>query len=258
MYRAQKVLRIMREFMTHSNQDLSIRPSSDTRTDAAPVAYTVVRSMRKTMVIHVQHQNVQVRVPFFVSKKQVERFVSEHEPWVLKMLEQKAKQEEQKPQLVDGGCIFYKGKTIPVSVQKATVESVDVRDGQLCIYVRNVQEAAIAKAVARWLQREAKQFLPQRTKALAQYLGQSDKFKEVVFRKTKTKWGHCTVDGRIQYNWLIMMAPDAVIDYMICHEVCHLRHMNHSKQFWALVGSVCPDYRLYQNWLKKHEHRLWF
>jgi len=244
--------------MTHSNQDLSIKPSNDSLSEQAPIPYTVVRSRRKTMAIHVQHMEVEVRAPLFVTKKQIERFVYEHKQWMLSMLEHKAEQEGQKPRLVDGGSIFYKGKKIPVSVQKATAESVALRDGQLCIHVRNVEEAVITRAVQRWLQQQAKQFLPERTKALAQYLGHSDKFKEVVFRKTKTKWGHCTVDGRIQYNWLIMMAPDAVIDYMICHEVCHLRHMNHSKQFWALVLSVCPDYRLYQNWLKKHEHRLWF
>jgi predicted metal-dependent hydrolase len=243
--------------MTHSNQDLSIQPAITSLSEKAPIPYTVVRSRRKTMVIHVKHLAVEVRVPFFVTKKQIDGFVSDHEQWVLNMLEHKAEQETQKPHLVDGGSIFYKGKRLGVAVIKASRDEVTLSEGQLCIALRKPDEAGAAKALQRWLQIEAKRYLPERTQALAHHLGLGEKFQEVVFRKTKTKWGHCTVDGRIQYNWLIMMAPDAVIDYMICHEVCHLRHMNHSKHFWSLVASVCPDYRLYQSWLKKHEHRLW-
>ena len=120
-----------------------------------------------------------------------------------------------------------------------------------------MREETAARILQRWLLTQARLLLPGRTQALANYLQVGTRLKEVVFRKTKTKWGHCTSSGRIQFNWLIMMAPDAVIDYMIAHEVSHLLHMNHSKRFWNLVESVCPDYRTYVKWLKKHEHRLW-
>jgi predicted metal-dependent hydrolase len=109
-----------------------------------------------------------------------------------------------------------------------------------------------------WLMAQAREYLPQRTRALADHLQLGHKLSEVVFRKTRSKWGHCTAKGRIQYNWLIMLAPDGVIDYMICHEVCHLLHMNHSKKYWQAVASVCPDYKRYVGWLKRHEHRLFF
>jgi predicted metal-dependent hydrolase len=62
----------------------------------------------------------------------------------------------------------------------------------------------------------------------------------------------------LQYNWLIMLAPYSIIDYMIAHEVCHLIHMDHSKRFWLLVNSVCPEHEQYIRWLKEHEHRFWF
>jgi predicted metal-dependent hydrolase len=81
---------------------------------------------------------------------------------------------------------------------------------------------------------------------------------DIRFRKTKTKWGHCTSKGVLQYNWLIMLAPNSVIDYMISHEVCHLKHMDHSKRFWSLVDSVCPNSDRFIDWLREHEHRLYF
>ncbi|MDX1490972.1 MAG: SprT family zinc-dependent metalloprotease [Pseudohongiellaceae bacterium] len=244
--------------MTQSNQDLSILSPKDSLLARAPSSYSVVRSRRKTMAIYVEHERVEVRVPIFVTKKQIQRFVEEHHDWVNKMLAHKASQYEQKPKLRDSGTIFYKGQRCVLRVSKASIESVAVHERGIAITVRSIDEKSIAKALQRWLQNQAREYLPNRTAALVKHLGLQSQFKEVVFRKTKTKWGHCTVDGRIQYNWLIMLAPDAVIDYMICHEVCHLRHMNHSKDFWRLVESVCPDYKNYQHWLKKHEHRLWF
>ncbi len=60
----------------------------------------------------------------------------------------------------------------------------------------------------------------------------------------------------VQYNWLIMLAPANCVDYLIAHEICHLKHMNHSKTYWALVESVCPHYRESRRWIKANEHRL--
>ena len=69
-------------------------------------------------------------------------------------------------------------------------------------------------------------------------------------RFTRSKWGHCTSEGVLQYNWHIVLAPEPVVDYLVAHEVCHLRHLNHSAHFWALVASVCPDYQAQRDWLK--------
>ena len=78
----------------------------------------------------------------------------------------------------------------------------------------------------------------------------------VSFRKTKTKWGHCSTRGIIQFNWLIMMAPNEVIDYLVAHEVSHLVHMNHSTDYWRVVSSLCPNYKIHRDWLRENEHRF--
>ncbi|MFB1001890.1 MAG: M48 family metallopeptidase, partial [Pseudomonadales bacterium] len=79
---------------------------------------------------------------------------------------------------------------------------------------------------------------------------------KISYRRTTSKWGHCTSEGNIQYNPLLMLAPQFVVDYIIAHEVCHLRHANHSKQFWNLVDGVYPQRNHAENWLKQHGHRL--
>ena len=105
---------------------------------------------------------------------------------------------------------------------------------------------------------KASQYLLPRARGLARHLGVEHKISEIKLRKTKSKWGHCTSTGVLQYNWLIMLAPYSIIDYMITHEVCHLLHMDHSSRFWKQVEAICPDCDHYIGWLKEHEHRLWF
>ena len=258
-FRPEKVLRIMRQFMTHSNQHAFQTPEASNQGGASvlPYTYTIVRARRKTMVVHVRHASMEVRVPLFVSDAQVKDFVNRHSQWILRKLEHKAGQESQRLALTDGGSIYYKARTLTVRYITDSRDDIVITEREFRIHGRRLSEETAARILQRWLLTQARILLPGRTQALANYLQVGTRLKEVVFRKTKTKWGHCTSSGRIQFNWLIMMAPDAVIDYMIAHEVSHLLHMNHSKRFWNLVESVCPDYRTYVKWLKKHEHRLW-
>lgn len=226
-------------------------------TTQLPVDYCVVRARRKTMAVHVRHRAVEVRVPLFVSQRQIHEFVSTHVPWILKKLEHKAEQDAQRPDLREGGTVYYKARRLRVRLVSAMAERVEITDNEMRLHGRGLNPERASRVLQRWLLAQAKTILPARARALAAYLQVGGRLREVVFRKTKSKWGHCTSTGRIQFNWLIMMAPDAVIDYMICHEVCHLLQMNHSPKFWTLVESVCPDYKRYVRWLRTHEHRLW-
>ncbi len=94
------------------------------------------------------------------------------------------------------------------------------------------------------------------TRRLAISMGLVDKLGAINYRYTRTKWGHCTSEGNIQYNPFIALAPLYVVDYIIAHEVCHLRHRNHSKNFWNLVGKVCPQWQQAEAWLDSEGHRI--
>lgn len=72
----------------------------------------------------------------------------------------------------------------------------------------------------------------------------------------KTRWGSCSSNGVLSFNWRLMLAPPRVLDYVVVHELCHLTHMNHSKNFWSMVESVYPNYKEYENWLKENGHKL--
>jgi predicted metal-dependent hydrolase len=226
-----------------------------------PFEYQVVRAARKTLAVYVRNARVEVRAPRFVSEHDIEQFVHQHQRWISRKLEHNSAQAEQLLYIRDGVTIFYKARNLRLALREPTVthpqEGVSIEPGAFIIFCKGADQKRARHVFEAWLLGQARAYLPARTRALAVHLGVGHKLKEVVFRKTKTKWGHCTSSGRIQYNWLIMLAPDAIIDYMISHETCHLLQMNHSKAYWRHVESVCPEYRFYVAWLKRHEHRLW-
>lgn len=77
------------------------------------------------------------------------------------------------------------------------------------------------------------------------------KCNDVRIKEQKTRWGSCSLKGNLNFNWRIVMAPSDIIDYIVVHELCHLIHMNHSRDYWQLVEKYIPDYRDRRNWLTK-------
>lgn len=81
-------------------------------------------------------------------------------------------------------------------------------------------------------------------------------YTRITIRDQKTRWGSCSSTGTLSFNYRLMFAPPRVLDYVVVHELCHLTHMNHSRDFWDLVASVMPDYKQYKVWLKEHGQEL--
>lgn len=81
-------------------------------------------------------------------------------------------------------------------------------------------------------------------------------YSSITVRDQKTRWGSCSSRGTLSFNYRLIFAPPEILDYVVVHELCHLTHMNHSKDFWNKVGSVMPDYKIRRNWLKEHGREL--
>ena len=81
-------------------------------------------------------------------------------------------------------------------------------------------------------------------------------YTSITIRDQKTRWGSCSSRGTLSFNYRLIFAPPKILDYVVVHELCHLTHMNHSKDFWDMVASVMPDYKLCRAWLKGHGHEL--
>ena len=81
-------------------------------------------------------------------------------------------------------------------------------------------------------------------------------YNSITIRDQKSRWGSCSSRGTLSFNYRLIFAPPKVLDYVVVHELCHLTHMNHSKDFWNMVASVMPDYKIYKEWLKEHGGEL--
>ena len=78
----------------------------------------------------------------------------------------------------------------------------------------------------------------------------------ITIRDQKSRWGSCSSRGTLSFNYRLIFAPPIILDYVVVHELCHLTHMNHSKDFWNMVKQVMPDYQTHKNWLREHGHEL--
>ena len=100
------------------------------------------------------------------------------------------------------------------------------------------------------LAREAARIFPERAAYFAPLVGVS--YGRITIRSQHTRWGSCSAKGNLNFNCLLMLAPPEIQDYVVVHELCHRRHMNHSEKFWAEVERILPDWREHRRWLKEN------
>ncbi len=108
----------------------------------------------------------------------------------------------------------------------------------------------LPRRVADFLKREAKRDIEALVQRHTGAIGR--KAKSIRFKDTSSRWGSCTADGNLSFSWRIMMAPPPVINYLVAHEVAHLKEMNHGPKFWKLCAELCPDTERCKAWLKKN------
>ena len=227
------------------------------KTAPLDIDYQIVRSRRKTVAIMVKDGLVEVRAPNTTPQYWIDDFVKQKGSWIAKQLKEQSIKSQEIYQLKDGETVTFCGAEKIIRIASGT-NCVSISDDDIIIMCCSSEPKQVLKVFEKWLLEQAKSYLPNKVESLACELGVEKKLTKVKFRKTKTKWGHCTVEGVIQLNQLIMLAPMFVIDYLIVHELCHLRYMNHSKAFWQMVALYCPAYRDAENWIKKHGHKLWY
>ena len=100
----------------------------------------------------------------------------------------------------------------------------------------------------------AKEYIPKRVEYYHAFTG--GQYTKITIRDQKTRWGSCSSNGTLSFSFRLMLAPPRVLDYVVVHELCHLTHMNHSKEFWNMVETILPDYKEHRKWLKENGHTL--
>lgn len=222
-----------------------------------PFSYEIVRSRRKTLAIHIKSGKVTIQSPLKASASWISSFVFDNVVWIQGKIKDQLIKEKEQLVIADDREVPYMGRPRRLQVVPATQAKVELREDRLLLHVPARHRDNLEKLFSNWLLEQAREYMATHTIKVARQMGLDHKLKKVVFRKTRSKWGHCEDNGIIQYNWLVMMAPREVINYLIVHETCHLRHLDHSPRFWKAVGVLCPDYKIHRDWLNANGHKLW-
>jgi len=220
------------------------------------VEVEVIRSKRrKTLSLGIRNGEVKLRIPARLPLHQAERFVHEKSHWIQQKLlahpPVKAKQFE------TGESLLYLGKTYSLVVEPAQARrEIQLTDDAFIVMHRDPQpsQAAIKRQVEGWYKHQAKQLMTARCEKLAAQTGLVPASIEV--KTYRARWGSCTASGKVQLNWKLIMAAPDIIDYVIIHELCHLRQHNHSPAFWQLVKQFDPAFTQHRAWLKSNGQKL--
>jgi len=131
--------------------------------------------------------------------------------------------------------------------------TVKLERGRLVVDL-GTSAVGLSVAVEAWYRWQAGGLMRRRAAELGAEMGLA--YNRLTVRGQKTRWGSCSQKGNLSFNWRLLMAPQPVIDYVIVHELAHLKEMNHSKRFWDLVAAHCPGWRRHRKWLKDHQAEL--
>jgi len=224
----------------------------------APVAPRLVRHPRaRQYVLRVLPDGTpRVTIPRWGSKREALAFLEAQREWVARQRTKQAERARVAPgrEWVDGHTLLLGGRAVTLRRGSARRAGVVAGDDVLVVTPRSRDAEDLRPIAAAWLLARAKHELPARLLSLAAQLDLA--VTRVSVRNQRARWGSCATGGRISLNWRLVQTPDAVRDYVLIHELMHLRQPNHSARFWALVARACPDHEVSRRWLRAHEAAL--
>ncbi len=219
------------------------------------LTYQLVRSKKrkKTLSLTVKPGGmVVIQAPYPVPRAEIDGFFQRKLPWIRQKMATLARQVHREmpggEALAAGDQALLLGVPYPV-----IINGINLNGGNLSFdgsrFILSPCAAASGKDSLRsWYQQTASSFLPDRVSVYEEIMGCNSR--SVRISRARSRWGSCSADNRIALSWRLMMAPPAVIDYVVVHELAHIREKNHSPRFWSLVGNICPDYRNHRRWLR--------
>lgn len=209
--------------------------------------YALLRSKRRSIGFLIDDDGLRITAPKWVTIAEIEQAIREKQRWIFAKLNERrenfARRLQPQMQWCDGAALPYLGADIAlriVATQAAGIAfDAATRELTVCLPA-DAAEQQLKDRVQGWLQLEAKQLFAERLPLYAEKLDVS--YQSFALSSAMTQWGSCTVDGKIRLNWRLIHFALPLIDYVIAHELAHLREMNHGPRFWATVQSVFPEF----------------
>lgn len=229
--------------------------------DGQRVSYTFKRSQRHSIGFSVSAEGLAVSAPKWVPLPDIDQALQKKSAWILRKLgEVRARHERLETARViwrDGVVLPFRGEPLKLvldPLQRGTALHRDRLSGAASLHVTLEPGSAMSPthlqdAFRTWLKQQARLIFTERLDHFAPQLGVQ--WRQPGVSSAATRWGSASANGAIRLNWLLLHVPPTVLDYVVVHELSHLRVMNHSPHFWATVQSVMPDYAARRRQLKE-------
>jgi predicted metal-dependent hydrolase len=236
------------------------------------IDYQVLRSRRKTLALQVKQGLVFVRAPYHIDEKCISSFIQKKDAWL------RAKIFEQN-QTVDYCCdftqdskLFVFGQLVTLNItfansgEKSSTSLIELTNGHQALAIvlstriqhklTNESQLAIVikKQIEHYFMQQAQRYILPKVEYYSKLTQLAPT--SIKIRQYRARWGSCNNRGELSFNYLLMMLPNHVIDYVVVHELCHLRYLNHSTTFWQLVAKFFPDYIDAKKWIKVNQSAL--
>jgi hypothetical protein len=223
------------------------------------ISYLIKRSSRaKHVRLEVrQETGLTVVIPSSYRIKQLPVLLESKGSWILDKLTKYGQVQSvpDKKEIKSGDTIPYLGRDLEVVKQQnhRNTNSIKLERNRLVVSIGSAS-SRLNLILEQWYRLQAAKLIKERVDKLSARLGLT--YNRIIIRGQKTRWGSCSYKGNLSFNWKLIMAPEPVIDYVVIHEIAHLKEMNHTKRFWELVAEHCPRWREHRKWLKDHEKEL--
>ena len=216
------------------------------------LSYQLIRSKkrRRTISLHIKEDgSIFVYAPYRTPKWEIEKFINEKESWISEKLSEK----ERSMKKAEKGFL-YLGELFPLEIEdnKSKGYPLKLSFGKFILDKDHIEKTR--DLFVQWYKREAREEITERVDYYSKRLLLFPK--GIKITSAKSRWGSCSRDNRLSFSWRIITAPLSVIDYVLIHELVHIKEKNHSKSFWNYVESIIPNYKKHRLWLKENGYLL--
>jgi len=224
------------------------------------IPYTLKKSRKRRKTISLQIGNkseLVIAAPHFTPISEINRFVQEKQNWIHQAI-QKNKEaliKNKAKEYIPGERFYYLGESFPLETfsEKNEREGLVFWDNRFYLNAPGVL-AKKREYFIRWYKIKAKEYFTERVNFYSRELNL--RAKSVKITSAEKRWGSCSGKDNLSFSFRLIMAPPAVIDYVVVHELMHIKEKNHSSRFWQLMESAMPQYKLHRSWFKDNNHKF--
>ena len=213
------------------------------------ISYLLEHRPRRTVGLKITESGLVVHAPKRIFEFQLNQILQEKSNWILSKLQAREANQIEKIQWEDGEHLLYLGQDIQLKLVIANKKNIHFERNELAIHAPATNIHAACRAlVLMWYKKQAILDFTRRVEVFAAKLGVPTP--PVAISNAQSRWGSCNSRGQVRLSWRLLQAPPHIINYVICHELAHLKQMNHSAKFWAVVELIFPNYKAAEKELK--------